>query len=165
MKKQYLVILLVLFVGLNLQAQTSSATPADTTIHIGLNSYAFPVSFMAVNAASQQEYRQYLKTAKTLKIAGWTALGVGIPSIFIGFAMGVTSIESENRQKDQKTASWVVVSGAALTLSSIPLFIVSHHYKKKAVSISLGSQQVFIPRENGFISSIQPALSIKVSLL
>ena len=55
-------------------------------------------------------------------------------------------------------------SGAALTLSSIPLFIVSHHYKKKAVSISLGSQQVFIPRENGFVSSVQPALSIKVSL-
>jgi len=87
----------------------------------------------------------------------------------IGFVMGVAGIESENREKDQKTASWVLVSGAALTLSSIPLFIVSHHYKTKgnklkAVSLSLGSQQVFIPQGNRFVSGVQPALSIKVSL-
>ena len=163
MKKQYLVILLVLFVGLNLQAQTSSATPADTTIHIGLNSYAFPVSFMAVNAASQQEYRQYLKTAKTLKIAGWSALGVGIPTTFYGLL--IVAVENRDGPSTTNIGTIILASGAALTLSSIPLFIVSHHYKKKAVSVSLGSQQVFIPRGNGFVSSVQPALSIKVSLL
>ena len=169
MEKQYIVILLILFAGLNTQAQTSLATPVDSTLHIGLNSYVQPVSLMAVNIPSQQEYRHYLRTAKTLKILGWTSLGVGIPTMCIGFVMGVAGIESENREKDQKTASWVLVSGAALTLSSIPLFIVSHHYKTKgnklkAVSVSLGSQQVFIPQGNGFVSGVQPALSVKVSL-
>jgi len=169
MEKQYIVILLILFAGLNTQAQTSLATPVDSTLHIGLNSYVQPVSLMAVNIPSQQEYRHYLRTAKTLKILGWTSLGVGIPTMCIGFVMGVAGIESENREKDQKTASWVLVSGAALTLSSIPLFIVSHHYKTKgnklkAVSVSLGSQQVFIPQGNRFVFGVQPALSVKVSL-
>ena len=169
MERQYIVILLILFAGLNTQAQISLATPADSTLHIGLNSYVQPVSLTLATTASQQEYRHYLRSAKTLKILGWTSLGVGIPTMCIGFVMGVAGIESENREKDQKTASWVLVSGAALTLSSIPLFIVSHHYKTKgnklkAVSLSLGSQQVFIPQGNRFVSGVQPALSIKVSL-
>jgi len=83
MKRQSIVILLVLFASLNLQAQTSSATPADTTMHVSLNSYAHPVSF-APTTIPQQEYRHYLKTAKTLKIAGWTAMGVGIPMMVYG---------------------------------------------------------------------------------
>ena len=164
MKKQYIVILLILFAGLNTKAQTSLATPVDSTLHIGLNSYVQPVSLTLATTASQQEYLHYLRSAKTLKILGWTSLGVGIPTMCIGFVMGVAGIESENREKDQKTASWVFVSGAALTLSSIPLFIVSHHYKKKVVSVSLGSQQVFIPQGNRFVSGVQPALSVKVSL-
>ena len=67
-----------------MQAQTSSATPADTTMHISLNSYAHPVSFASTTTPQQQEYRHYLKTAKTLKIAGWTAMGVGIPMMVYG---------------------------------------------------------------------------------
>jgi hypothetical protein len=163
MKRQSIVILLVLFACLKMQAQTSSATPADTTMHVSLNSYAHPVSFAPATTPQQQEYRHYLKTAKTLKIAGWSALGVGIPIMVYGLGMAIGSVEDS--RVSHKAANLVFASGAALTLSSIPLFIVSHHYKKKAVSVSLGSQQVFIPRGNGFVSSVQPALSIKVSLL
>jgi len=161
MKRQSIVILLVLFASLNLQAQTSSATPADTTMHISLNSYAHPVSF-APTTIPQQEYRHYLKTAKTLKIAGWTAMGVGIPMMVYGLGMAIGSVEDS--RVSHKAANLVFASGATLTLSSIPLFIVSHHYKKKAVSVSLGSQQVFIPRENRFASSMQPVLSVKIAL-
>jgi len=162
MKTQSIAILLVLFASLKMQAQTNSATSADTTMHISLNSYAHPVSF-APTTIPQQEYRHYLKTAKTLKIAGWTAMGVGIPMMVYGLGMAIGSVEDS--RVSHKAANLVFASGATLTLSSIPLFIVSHHYKKKAVSVSLGSQQVFIPRGNGFASSVQPALSIKVSLL
>jgi len=161
MKTQSIAILLVLFACLKMQAQTSSATPADTTMHISLNSYAYPVS-LAPTTIPQQEYRHYLRTAKTLKIAGWTAMGVGIPMMVYGLGMAIGSVEDS--RVSHKAANLVFASGATLTLSSIPLFIVSHHYKKKAVSVSLGSQQVFIPRGNGFVSSVQPALSIKVSL-
>ena len=162
MKRQSIVILLVLFASLKMQAQTNSATSADTTMHISLNSYAHPVSF-APTTIPQQEYRHYLKTAKTLKIAGWSALGVGIPTTFYGLL--IVAVENRDGPSTTNIGTIILASGAALTLSSIPLFIVSHHYKKKAVSVSLGSQQVFIPRGNGFVSSVQPALSIKVSLL
>ena len=168
MKKQYIVIFLVLFAGLNTKAQISLATPADTTLHIGLNTYVQPMSLVLATTVPQQEYRHYLRTAKTLKILGWTSLGLGIPTMFCGFCLAVASVYSETGLKPS-AGNWVFAAGATLTLSSIPLFIVSHHYKTKgnklkAVSVSLGSQQVFIPQGNGFVSGVQPALSVKVSL-
>jgi len=162
MRKQYIVILLVLFAGLNTQAQTNFSAPADSTLHIGLNTYVQRVSFIAINAAPQQEYRHYLKTAKTLKILGWTSLGVGIPTMFFGLL--ITAVENRDGPSTTNIGVVVLSSGAVLTAASIPLFIVSHHYKKKAVSLSLGSQQVFIPQGNRFVSGVQPALSVKVSL-
>jgi len=167
MKKQYLVILLVVFVGLKMQAQTNVSMPADTTLHIGLNSYVQPVSLTSATTASQQEYLHYLRTAKILKIAGWTSLGVGIPTMFFGLL--ITAVENRDGPSTTNIGVVVLSSGAVLTLSSIPLFIVSHHYKtkgnkEKAVSLSLGSQQVFIPQGNRFVSGVQPALSVKVSL-
>jgi hypothetical protein len=167
MKKQYIVILLILFAGLNTKAQTSLATPVDGTLHIGLNSYVQPVSLTSATTASQQEYLHYLRTAKILKIAGWTSLGVGIPTMFFGLL--ITAVENRDGPSTTNIGVVVLSSGAVLTLSSIPLFIVSHHYKtkgnkEKAVSLSLGSQQVFIPQGNRFVSGVQPALSVKVSL-
>ena len=168
MKKQYIVIFLVLFAGLNTKAQTSLVTPADSTLHIGLNSYVQPVSLTSATTAPQQEYLHYLRSAKTLKILGWTSLGVGIPTTFLGiFFVAAGNFYSPGSSNN--IGALVIVSGSVLTLSSIPLFIVSHHYKKKgkelkAISLSLGSQQVFIPQGNGFVSGVQPALSVKVSL-
>ena len=167
MKKQYIVIFLVLFAGLNTKAQTSLGMPVDSTLHI-LNSYAQPASLTSATTAPQQEYLHYLRSAKTLKILGWTSLGVGIPTTFLGiFFVAAGNFYSPGSSNN--IGALVIVSGSVLTLSSIPLFIVSHHYKKKgkeqkAVSLSLGSQQVFIPQGNRFVSGVQPALSIKVSL-
>ena len=79
-----------------------------------------------------------------------------------GLWMGLSSIDDSSMNGNE--GDLFMVSGAVLTLSSIPLFIVSHHYKEKAVSVSLGSQQVFIPQGNRFVSGVQPALSVKVSL-
>ena len=148
MKKQYIVILLILFAGLNTYVQQVSLVLATTVL--------------------QQEYRHYLRTAKTLKILGWTSLGIGIPTTFLGIIY-VAAGNFYSPGGTNHIGALVIVSGSVLTLSSIPLSIVSHHYKTKgnklkAVSLSLGNQQVFIPQGNGFASSVQPALSLRVSL-
>ena len=169
MKKQYIVILLILFIGLNTQAQTNASMPTDTSMYRSLNTYVQTVSLTPANTTSQQEYQQYLRTAKTLKIAGWTSLGLGIPTMFCGFCLGVASVYSETGLKPS-AGNWVFAAGAALTLSSIPLFIVSHHYKKKGnelkktATLSLASQQVFVPQGNRFVSGVQPVLSVKIPL-
>lgn len=168
MKKQYLIILLVAFVGLKMQAQTNASMPADTSMYRSLNTYVQTVSLTPANTTSQQEYQQYLRTAKTLKIAGWTSLGLGIPTMFFGLL--ITAVENRDGPSTTNIGVVVLSSGAVLTLSSIPLFIVSHHYKKKGnelkktATLSLGSQQVFVPQGYGFTTKVQPVLSVKITL-
>ncbi len=147
-----------MFMGLKMQAQTNVSITGDTAVHIGLNTYAQPASLTLATTVPQQEYQHYLRTAKTLKVLGWTSLGVGIVSGYLGLAAHVTSTDTGEK------ADWLFVASGTLIAASIPLFIVSHHYKKKVVSVSLGSQQVFIPQGNRFVSGVQPALSVKVSL-
>ncbi|ADQ79261.1 hypothetical protein Palpr_1113 [Paludibacter propionicigenes WB4] len=116
--------------------------------------------------AQQQDYKHYLKTAKTLKIAGWTSF-VGVPVLVYGLGMAIGSIDGSS---NGGLGVVLMGAGATLTLSSIPLFIVSHHYKKKgnelkkAATLSLGSQQVFVPQGYGFTTKVQPVLSVKIAL-
>lgn len=123
------------------------------------------------NMYSMANYRykstdDYLKISRTLKTSGWISLGVGVPLFCLGFAFKVGSADNQNGEGARRTANWMMPCGAALTLSSVPLFIVSHHYKNKAIySVSLGSQRIEFPQMGGEMGiKIQPALTLGLSL-
>ncbi|WP_199269807.1 hypothetical protein [Mucilaginibacter lacusdianchii] len=133
-------------------------------LFLGIKTYA-QHSVLASDTTLQQSYKsKYLSTHKTLKTVGWVSLGTGVPLVVLGLLYEIGSINSSNGKGLEKTGNWMMASGAGLTVASIPCFIISHHYKKKAASLSLGNQQVFIPQQYGFISRIQPALYLRIPL-
>ena len=67
---------------------------------------------------------------KTFQTLGWVSIGVGVPLTLLGLVTAIASTESESIHRG--TYQWMIGSGAALTVSSIPLFILSHKYKKMA---------------------------------
>lgn len=73
---------------------------------------------------------QNWRTHRTLKTAGWVSIGVGVPLTFLGLATLIASTEGEGVRPG--TYQWMIGSGVVLTTSSIPFFILSHKYKKKA---------------------------------
>lgn len=78
------------------------------------------------------DYREsvYWKKHRTFKTLGWTALGIGIPLTFVGLVATAASIE--NSRINRNTGYWLMGSGAVLTVSSVPFFILSHRYRKMA---------------------------------
>jgi hypothetical protein len=142
MKKSILLPIAIMFLGLKTYGQ-QYLPASDTTFY-------------------KSHKARYLSTHKTLKTTGWVSLGTGLPLFFIGLLFEVGSIESQHAEGAAKTGKWMATSGAALTLASIPCFVISHHYKKKAASLSLSNQQVFIPQQNGLISRATPTLSLKI---
>lgn len=67
---------------------------------------------------------------KTFQALGWTSLGIGVPLTLLGL---VTTIANAYNGNDNPTGTKVMLgAGAVLTASSIPLFIFSHKYKKRA---------------------------------
>lgn len=71
--------------------------------------------------------------------------------IFLGFST------SGGNDPDTLSIAMISVSGTVL-LSSIPLFIVGHKYKKKALQMSAGVTALSVPSPRGFASA--PGLSL-----
>lgn len=70
------------------------------------------------------------KKHKTFKTLGWVAIGVGLPVTFTGFVVAIASAFNSNIK--WSTGAWLMGTGAAVTVASIPLFTLAHKYKKKA---------------------------------
>jgi hypothetical protein len=90
---------------------------------------ARPAPSVAVNP----HYRETADWAKrkTFNRLGWVSLGIGLPVTFIGFVAAVAS--SEGTHYSPGLYNSLLISGGAITLSSIPLFVVAHTYRKAAL--------------------------------
>lgn len=72
----------------------------------------------------------YWKKHRTFKTLGWVSVGVGVPLTLAGLVTAIAAIE--NSRIRTGTYEWMIASGAAVTVSAVPFFLLSHHYKKKA---------------------------------
>ena len=89
---------------------------------------------------SQDKYKQtrYWKKHKRLKACGWTTLGIGVPTMVVGFVGAVASgYESGG---DGEGFGIVICAGAGLTVSSIPLFVFAVKNRQKAIETALGTE-------------------------
>lgn len=108
------------------------------------------------------KHSPYWKKHKVCKALGWTSLGVGIPAIGLGLVYGIASVESTNPDKDSKIAATILITGVSLTFASIPLFVIGHRYKKKALLLSFGGQSLITPSQNGWATRNQPAFMVRI---
>ncbi|WP_291530250.1 hypothetical protein [Bacteroides sp. UBA939] len=117
----------------------------------------------------QESYKQsvYWKKYKRLKGCAFGALGLGVGGMFVGW-VGVAKtpyIDIDQRKDAGKVWAIVFCSGLCLTVSSIPLFIISHKNKKKAknsIGFSLNSSTIHVTLPNG-MGQTQPALGVCIN--
>ena len=126
-----------------------------------------PLSYTPLNLNLQQQ--QYLKTHKALKTSAWVAIGVGGTMVICmgGYILLSNAVADEKwrwNESESIPINWLLVSGGVLTVASVPLFIVSHHYKNMAVNASLGMQQAFAPQQGGMRAIAQPAVTLSFGL-
>lgn len=89
---------------------------------------------------SQDKYKQtrYWKKHKRLKACGWTTLGIGVPTMVVGFVGAVVS--SYESGGDGEGFGIILGAGAGLTVSSIPLFVFAVKNRQKAIATALGTE-------------------------
>ena len=82
-------------------------------------------------------YKQYMKGQSTIN-AGWGVAGAGVAVVAIGGIMYILSSYSKNLDfyydNDELVFIGLMSGGAALTLTSIPLFCVGHKQQKNAIN-------------------------------
>ena len=117
------------------------------------------------NKALTKDY--YLQKSKNQKTAAWVLLGGGLGIAATG---GIVQLIHENQSNNGSglsfdfTGTWIAIGGGVVALSSIPFFIGSSKNKKKAASIAISNQNIFLPRQNSFALKTQPTFTLKIGL-
>lgn len=137
------------------------------------------VSIMLSKKPKDKSYKntKYWKRHNTFKILGWSFLGVGVPAMVVGFALAVASTgdgggtynddydengnlnTSNKSKKNDAPAAIPFFSGAALTVASIPMFILSATNKAKAKRVSAS----FVPMTDRSSGAVVPGLSLAMT--
>jgi hypothetical protein len=160
MKKMMLIFAILFFVMKNAQAQDSLQ---NITPNASITTQKKPAP-----AKFSKEY--YEVKSRKLKTTAWILLGAGT-------VLGVTGVLVYNNRKDydlshlddaivsEAGADILMIGGAAMVVTSIPLFITSAKYKRKALSMSAtlkleSSRELYTA---GISLKHYPAVGIKIS--
>lgn len=113
----------------------------------------------------------YLKKNKNEKIFGWIMAGGGLGAVIAGvstfkihYNISFSGRPSQDNQDNNSSSITLIVTGLGAMLGSIPVFVSAHHNKKKAASLAISNQNIFLPRQNNFASMAQPTLALKIGL-
>jgi len=116
----------------------------------------------------------YLTKSKHQRTAAWILLGGGTALTVTGLSIGINSVYDEfgsiisNGQDDKSYVAGEVLfyTGMAAILSSIPLFIASHHNKRKAMAASTSFKIETAPviQHANFVYRTVPSLNLKICL-
>ena len=112
-----------------------------------------------------KDYLHYLKKSKRNNTIAWILLGSGI-------GIGVTGVIQINHDKNIPPCYFCIVDfngidlaviGGAMSLLSIPFFISSSKNKRKAGTLNLSNQQIFMPRYSSRVQTSHPMISMKIT--
>ena len=110
---------------------------------------------------NSKEY--YLEKGNNLKTTAWVLLGAGA-------VMGITGTiiyeknhnDNLNEVGNELGGVFLIAAGSAMVITSVPIFIRSGYYKRKALDISANLK--FEPYQSGLAIKRLPAIGLTISL-
>ena len=126
---------------------------------IALSSIPFFISSSSNRRKAGISNESYLQKSRSQKKTAWILLGTGL-----GIAAVGTVVQIANRDNWDFTGAAVAVGGGVVALTSIPFFISSNGNKKRAASVVISNQKIFLPRANNFSLTAQPTITLNIGL-
>lgn len=161
--KKILVFIVFIVSAVCAYSQNDSIACNQADVQTGISSQSpqqFPSILMNDSYKNTPEWGKY----KALRTVGWTTFGVGIAAITTGVLLLFTS-NSDLGSDAMSTASKVaMISGAAITVASVPILCVAYHNRDKAkkIGMSMGVTQLSTPAIGQNMSYV-PAMSLSVT--
>lgn len=145
--KIFLISILLIFIGSSHSyargndvgfADVVSVSPIDETDAIEPNSDIL-ISTSKLDYKQTDEWKKY----KLLRAIGWTAFGIGLPTLLLpavgfvisGYSGGGSSYDFS-----------LMIPGAVLTLMSVPILVNANRFRDKAKSLSFTLTSINAPR-------------------
>jgi len=104
-----------------------------------------------------------MEKSKAQKRSAWVLLGSGAGIAAIGgFVQMSKDQQNANNWNFDFTGALVAIAGGVISLASIPFFISSAKYARKAVTFSISNQQILMQRQNTITQTTLPTASLKI---
>jgi len=113
-------------------------------------------------AKNSREY--YVEKESKLNTAGWVLLGGGMAMGIAGTILYVNANHADNWNElgNEWGGVFLMIAGSAMVITSVPIFIRSGYYKRKAMDISANLK--FEPYQSGLAMKSYPAIGLRISL-
>lgn len=133
--------------------------------------------FFMLNCVAQRKgrsYEDYMQKSQKRTTAAWIFLGSGAALTVGGTALLVNGIRDDNNDYygyDGDRHAGKIIGGIALMFggvalmgTSIPFFIMSHRYKRKAMNLAFKPEKIQMPRMGKISNQYYPALVLRLNL-
>ncbi len=119
------------------------------------------ISFGQAMPTQKDSRDHFLKRAKNQRTIAWVLLGGGTALLFGG---AITSVNVYGFSDRLHFWDYVLITGLAADITSIPFFLSAHHNKKRAAEVAFTNQKILLPGKNniGFLN--QASVTIKIGL-
>lgn len=118
----------------------------------------------AQNVADTSLKATLLQRSKNQKSTGWIFLGLGGATFIGGVIIQATEGSRPSDAVVDLTGSAVAVVGALVMVGSLSFFHSAKKNKRKAMAITLDTEQIMIPEKMGSYTHYQPVLSLKIPI-
>ncbi|MEJ0101060.1 MAG: hypothetical protein WDO19_00260 [Bacteroidota bacterium] len=130
--------------------------------------------FNCVAQRKARSYEDYMQKSHKRTTAAWIFLGSGAALTAGGTALLVSGINDDNDDyygyNEDRNAGKIIggfalmLGGVALMGTSIPFFIMSHRYKRKAMDLAFKAEKIQLPRIGKISNQYYPALTLRFNL-
>lgn len=131
-----------------------------TTLSLGLK-YGLTDLIRKQPDASHRMDDYYLQKSKSQKSIALIILGGGLGIAALGGIVQLVENSSEEFYFDF-TGAWIAIGGGCVSFFSIPFFISSGVNARKAATLSLSEQPIFIPQLNTSTRTMVPSASLNI---
>ncbi len=133
------------------------------TIILSLTLLFFMTKSFSQSPAFFKNY--YLQKSRNQKTVAWVLLGSGLG---IEAAGGLVQLIYDKQHNDfldfDFTGAYIAMAGGVVGLSSIHFFISSAKNTRKARSLTLSNQKIFLPQQGTIVLMSQTTVSLKIHL-
>ncbi|PWA07395.1 hypothetical protein [Flavobacterium psychrotolerans] len=102
----------------------------------------------------------YLQKSKNKKTTGWILLASGAVMTVVG-VVGFSNSDFLDDSSDRY--GYLMLGGPVISLGSIPFFISYGNNARKAATLAVTNQPIYIPRQGSLVLNSQPSLSFKIN--
>jgi hypothetical protein len=136
------------------------------TLTVLLVALIFVIKTFSQDTVTAFDKDYYMTKSKQQKSTGmvlfWLGMGIATIGLIVQAGSSLQHVATLGNEEENHTGAWVCATGGFISLLSIPLHVSASANKKKALSLSLNREEIFLHQNTSFASKENFSISLRL---